>query len=263
IPKRLRGSDGLDRCRLWSCQSQPGGGSEWPVGDSAHCDRCGSRETRAARRQPQPRSRWPEPALHLVSLCRSRRNRYQTGRRHHLWCRHSNGRRNGDFRLPSPMAVRYWSVLWDGNGAHHPCRDGRWVAPADILSEDHLERARGFRSLELRFTRWLRRLFFQRPHLLQQLVGAPGFVLIHFADREPYVDQHVVAHAGLRHEVQEDLAGDAAELHFADAVPTAIRGLQNFTGYGQTHGEPLLQSSGTRNRRLESDATISFETPPD
>src|ERR1035441_5081864 len=49
MPKRFRGSDGLDRCRLCSCQSQPGGGSEWPAGDSAHCDRCGSRETRAAR----------------------------------------------------------------------------------------------------------------------------------------------------------------------------------------------------------------------
>src|ERR1035437_1234907 len=68
-----------------------------------------------------------------------------------------------------------------------------------------------------------RSVFFQRSHLFQQFVGPLGLGLIYFADREPDMDQHVIADPGLRHKVQIDLAGDAAELHFGEAVPTAIR----------------------------------------
>jgi hypothetical protein len=152
LPTRFRGAYGLDRCRLQTRQSRSRRGGERQGGNGADCGGCRSGKGSAVRRRGQPRPRWPEPALLVVSLCGSRWDRHRPGRGHDRRRRHSCRDGDRDRYLPSHMAGEC-PLPGDRNGAPHSGGDRRWHAPVDVLPADHLERAPGCATGPLLATR--------------------------------------------------------------------------------------------------------------
>src|ERR1039458_9721607 len=81
--------------------------------------------------------------------------------------------------------------------------------------------------------------FFEQSHLFQLSVRACGLFGVHTADGKADVHHDVIAHLSFGNEVQENLAGNAAKLHFGDAAAVAIFRLDDFTRHCQTHNSFL------------------------
>jgi hypothetical protein len=66
------------------------------------------------------------------------------------------------------------------------------------------------------------KVFFQRPHLGEQLIGPERFGLVDFADRKTNVHHDIVTRIRFGNEIQPHFPDDATELHSSGARQTEI-----------------------------------------
>lgn len=62
--------------------------------------------------------------------------------------------------------------------------------------------------------------FTEGAHLLQDFVSPGGFLGIHARNGESHMYQHVVPDVRFGHEIETDVAGDAAERHASYGQPS-------------------------------------------
>src|SRR5579884_1295813 len=83
----------------------------------------------------------------------------------------------------------------------------------------------------------------QLAHGLQRFVSRLRLFLINAADGITNVDEDVIAHLGLRHEIEANDAHDAAELNASHPAAIHVFRAEDLAGHGETHiGAPPRRS---------------------